>query len=105
MHEDYVKPQENGSHRGCVYAEVSSSVKAIHAVGEDFSYNVSEYTQEELAAKKHNFELEPSGYTVLCLDYKQNGIGSNSCGPRAAEEFLLNKDFEWKIYLDFGIVE
>ncbi len=105
MHEDYIKPQENGSHRGCVYAEVSSSVKAIHAVGKDFSYNVSEYTQEELAAKKHNFELEPSGYTVLCLDYKQNGIGSNSCGPRAAEEFLLNKDFEWKIYLDFGIVE
>lgn len=105
MHEDYVKPQENGSHRGCVYAEVSSMTKSIHAVGKDFSYNVSEYTQEELTEKKHNYELEPSGYTVMCVDYKQNGIGSNSCGPISADEFLLNKDFEWNICFDFGITE
>ncbi len=105
MHEDYIKPQENGSHRGCVYAEVTSFNKAIRIAGKEFSYNVSEYTQEELAAKKHNFELEKSGYTVLCVDYKQNGIGSNSCGPRAAEEFLLNKDFEWSVSFDFGKTE
>ena len=105
MHEDYIKPQENSSHRGCVYAEASSFNKTIRLTGSDFSYNISEYTQEELASKKHNFELEKSGYTVLCADYRQNGIGTNSCGPRAAEEFLLNKDFEWKICFDFGMAE
>lgn len=105
MHEDYIKPQENGSHCGCVYAEVSSFDKSLRVTGSDFSYNVSEYTQEELAAKKHNYELEHSGYTVLCVDYKQNGIGSNSCGPRPAAEFLLDKDFEWNICFDFGVTE
>ena len=105
MHEDYIKPQENGSHKGCVYAEVTSFDKAIRIAGDEFSYNVSEYTQEELASKKHNYELEKSGYTVLCVDYRHNGIGSNSCGPRAAEEFLLNKDFEWCISFDFGKTE
>lgn len=105
MHEDYIKPQENGSHRGCVYAEVSGFNKTLRLTGKEFSYNVSEYTQEELALKKHNFELEKSGYTVLCADYRQNGIGSNSCGPRAAEEYLLNDDFEWNICFDFGVTE
>lgn len=105
MHEDYIKPQENSSHRGCVYAEVSSLDKTFKIIGTDFSYNVSEYTQEELTAKKHNFELEKSDYTVLCIDYRQNGIGSNSCGPRASDEFLLNKDFEWSVTFDFGKTE
>jgi beta-galactosidase len=105
MHEDYIKPQENGSHRGCVFAEVSGFNSALRIAGKEFSFNVSGYTQEELTKKKHNFELEPSGYTVVCADYRQNGIGTNSCGPRAAEEFMLNKDFEWSIELDFGISE
>jgi len=105
MHEDYIKPQENGSHKGCVYAEVTSIDKLVRIAGDEFSYNVSEYTQEELASKKHNFELEKSGYTVLCVDYKQNGIGSNSCGPRAAEEYMLNKNFEWSVSFDFGKTE
>ncbi len=38
------------------------------------------YTQEELERAAHNYELEASDHTVLCLDYAQNGIGSNSCG-------------------------
>ena len=105
MHEDYIKPQENGSHRGCVYAELSSIDSALRLTGNDFSFNASEYTQEELAEKKHNYELERSGYTVLCADYRQNGIGTNSCGPRAAKEFLLDDDFEWSICFDFGRTE
>ena len=40
-----------------------------------------------MTEKKHNYELEPCGSTVLCLDKKQNGIGSNSCGPRPKEKY------------------
>ena len=49
-------------------------------------------TQEELAGKKHNFELIPSGHTVLCLDYGQSGIGSNSCGPQLARQYQLDEE-------------
>ncbi|MDE6218865.1 MAG: hypothetical protein K2G51_00240, partial [Lachnospiraceae bacterium] len=47
----------------------------------------SVYTQEELEGKMHEHELEPSGSTVLCLDYAQNGIGSNSCGPEVLNRY------------------
>ncbi|MBQ6392677.1 MAG: hypothetical protein IJH60_04125, partial [Eubacterium sp.] len=40
------------------------------------------YTEEELTKKAHNYELNPSGATVMHLDCRQNGIGSASCGPR-----------------------
>lgn len=42
---------------------------------EDFSFNASVYTQEELAAKRHNYELEKSGYTVICVDGAMAGVG------------------------------
>ena len=57
-----------------------------------FSFNASRYTQEELTAKAHNYELEDSGSAVLCLDYAQNGIGSNSCGPQVMEQYAFNDE-------------
>ena len=55
----------------------------------NISFNASHYTQEELWTKRHNFELEESGYTVFCLDYKMAGVGSNSCGPALAEKYRI----------------
>ncbi|OOF38683.1 hypothetical protein BKK47_08665 [Rodentibacter mrazii] len=43
-----------------------------------FSFSLSPYTQEELGAKKHHDELEESGSTILCVDYKMSSIGFNS---------------------------
>ena len=88
MFEDYIRPQENGSRWNCDYVRLSGPLGGLEVTGEEFSFNASLYTQEELEAKAHNFELEPCGDTVFCLDYRQNGIGSNSCGPQ------LNKRYE-----------
>ena len=101
LHEDYIKPQENGSHFDCSYVIVSAAEYGFGAASEStFSFNASVYTQEELTAKKHNFELETSGNTVLCLDYAQNGIGSNSCGPALPKKYRLDaKEFTFKIKL------
>ena len=53
-----------------------------------------------ITKKKHNFELETSNYTVLCLDYAQNGIGSNSCGPELKKEYRLDEEtFTFKVKL------
>ncbi len=97
MHEDYIKPQENGSHCDCDYVTVGDGRNGLSAVANtDFSFNVSKYTQEELTAKKHNFELEECGSTVLCIDYALNGIGSNSCGPYVMEQYRLDdKEFDF----------
>lgn len=93
MHEDYIKPQENGSHTGCDFVTVwgqDLQLTAYHQ--ETFSFNASLYSQEELTQKGHNYELLSSGSTILNLDYKQNGIGSNSCGPRLLEKYRFNEE-------------
>ena len=93
LHEDYIRPQENGSHDACDYVIVSGEKYQITALSEQgFSFNASPYTQEELTEKRHNYELESSGFTVLNLDYKQNGIGSNSCGPRPQDQYRFNEE-------------
>ncbi len=92
-HEDYLKPQENGSHWGCSRVTVSCPKQALTAEsGVPFSFNLSPYTQEELTTKMHSFELVESPYTVLCLDCAQSGIGSNSCGPELLEKYRFNPE-------------
>ena len=93
LHEDYIRPQENGSHIDCDYMLVENGQYGMAAAsGQPFSFQASVYTQEELERKAHNYELEPSGSTVLCLDYGQNGIGSNSCGPNVMEQYRLDAE-------------
>ena len=90
LHEDYLKPQENSSHYGCRHMTIQSEEAAIEfRAGKEFSFNVSEYTQEELCTKRHNFELEKCKDNVICIDYKMAGVGSNSCGPILAEQYRL----------------
>ena len=95
LHEDYIFPQENGSHWDVDYVELCRNDVKLFAVSEKpFSFNASRYTQEELTKKAHNYELVPSGHTVLCIDYRQDGIGSNSCGPGPEEEYqFLENEF------------
>lgn len=106
MHEDYIKPQENSSHYGCQYLKVSDCRDSkLTVIGkESFSFNLSQYTQEELELKDHNFELIPSDYSVLCLDYKNSGIGSASCGPKLATKYqLCEKEISFGLEFNFGI--
>lgn len=104
MHEDYLKPQENGSHFGCDHVCLTSCYgQSLDISGGSFTFNASPYTQEELGAKRHNYELTPSGHTVLCLDYQQSGIGTNSCGPQLPERYQLNAElFHFELTLRPG---
>ena len=91
LHEDYIRPQENGSHYDCGYVELNNSRYGIAAFsGSTFSFNASYYTQEELEKKTHNYELTESDSVVLCVDYALNGIGSNSCGPVVVDQYRFN---------------
>ena len=96
LQEDYIRPQENGSHFDCDYVSIKSADLALTAAsgdaGQTFSFNASVYTQEELESRKHNYELEPCGSTVLCLDHRMAGIGSKSCGPDLPEKYRVCSD-------------
>ena len=91
LHEDYIRPQENGSHYDCEYVELNNSRYGIVVSAENaFSFNASYYTQEELEMKTHNYELTESDSVVFCVDYALNGIGSNSCGPVVLDQYRFD---------------
>ena len=91
LHEDYIRPQENGSHYDCEYVELNNSRYGIVTSAEKaFSFNASYYTQEELEKKTHNYELIESDSVVFCVDYALNGIGSNSCGPVVLDQYRFD---------------
>ncbi len=101
LHEDYIKPQENGSHFGCNYLSLEGNDARLEIFGSDFSFNASNYTQEMLIRSMHDYELEKSGCTVLCLDSHMSGVGTASCGPRLIEKYQV---LDEELKLDFTIV-
>ncbi len=91
--EHYVKPQENGSHIGTLCATVKSIAgHGLQFASDDsFTFRVSHYSTAELTEKAHDYELVPADETYVYIDYKQSGIGSNSCGPELAKELRLSE--------------
>jgi beta-galactosidase len=61
-----------------------------------FEFNVSDYSTEALYKAEHTNELKKDGFVHLRVDYKDSGLGSNSCGPALEEKYrLAEKEFEF----------
>lgn len=96
--EPYIKPQENMAHVDTVWVEVSdgkgSGMRVIKTEETtEFSFNCSHYTPMQLTETLHHHRLTPLAETVINVDWKQCGLGSNSCGPKLAEEYALKDHF------------
>ncbi len=104
LHEDYLRPQENGSRGDCDFVKLEGGGVSLRITGEKpFSFSASPYTQEELTDKSHAYQLEKCGNTVLCIDYAQNGIGSNSCGPELLSQYRLDGEhFHFSVTMEPG---
>ncbi len=100
---DYIKPQEHGSHVGCTELQVVGAYETIGVQADrPFSFRLSHYPQEVLVNAAHNFELTAAEDIELCIDYKNSGIGSNSCGPVLAKQYALREEtFVWNAALWF----
>ena len=87
---DFIRPQEHGSHAGCTALCLGGRLSVC--AEKPFSFRVSRYPQESLAAAAHNFELVPSPDVEVCIDYKNSGIGSGSCGPALDPAYALAEE-------------
>ena len=87
----YIMPQENGNKADVRWAAVTDARGAGLLVTGMPLLNVSahHYTTEDFTRARHTFELQRRDETTLNLDYRQGGLGSNSCGPGPLEEYLL----------------
>lgn len=103
--ENYIRPQENGSHFGTRYLKITNEFKsAIEVFSNDFSFNASHYSQETLQNTKHNFELKKDKYTILCLDSHMSGMGSGSCGPELIEKYQVSDiNLELDMVIKFSV--
>lgn len=82
----YVMPQEHGNHVGCRWLEIGG----LRFEGE-FEAGVSRYTPNEIHTARHWDELPEPSVTYLRIDYKNSGLGSNSCGPGLPDEYKLDE--------------
>ncbi|WP_234122786.1 glycoside hydrolase family 2 TIM barrel-domain containing protein [Clostridium hydrogenum] len=100
MFESYLVPQENGSRCGTEWAIISNKLgMGLKFTGNsEFSFNAAHYTPEDLTAAQHPYELNKRKETVVNVDYKMSGVGSNSCGPELLNKYRLEeKEFEFKL--------
>ena len=96
----YIMPQENGSHNNTDWVILTNEQgMGLKFTGSrPFSFNAAHYTPEDLTLAQHTYELSRRNETIVHLDYKMSGVGSNSCGPELLEIYRLDeKRFTFEI--------
>lgn len=93
-YEPYIHPQENSGHWNTKWAIVSSV--AGHGLlftqgSRPFQFNATHYPPALLTETAHHYELVPEEETTVNIDYRQSGLGSNSCGPELREDLRLHE--------------
>lgn len=90
MHTEYIYPQENGARTETEYISLINDNLDVHFLLDDeYTFTIHDYTKEQLEAAKHIDKLEKSDFNVLNIDYKQTGLGSNSCGQDQLEKYRV----------------
>lgn len=97
LHEPYVRPQENGARGGVRALAVTDILGAgLMAVAEEsyenngFSFTAHPYSDQALNDATHTPELQVEDRTVLSIDWRMGGLGSNICGPEPQEKYQLH---------------
>lgn len=85
----YIMPQEHGNHANCKELHVKNGLDFI--ADKVFEIQVSDYSTQALAEAEHIDELKENGAMNIRIDYKDSGVGSNSCGPDLLEKYRLSE--------------
>lgn len=99
MFTNYVVPQANGNRMDSKWVAFTNDrgMGIVASTEDTFNFSTSYYEEQDLDHAKHTCDLQKRDYVVLNIDYKQNGLGSYSCGQwqlqkyrTTFEEFELN---------------
>jgi len=87
-----VRPQENGNKEEVWWLSLTDAAGRglrVSAGEEPMSASALHFTAADLAAARHNYELQPRPEVVLSLDARQCGLGNGSCGPGVLERYAV----------------
>lgn len=105
---NYVHPQENGNKHKTIWVKIenknNSSFKISSPSKKDrFDFSLTYYDDMHLTNAKHRNELVKDDFIHLNIDYKQNGLGSNSCGPLPMDKYKCTVEpFKLKFVMNFN---
>ncbi|MBQ8804044.1 MAG: glycoside hydrolase family 2 [Tyzzerella sp.] len=85
---NYVFPQEHGNHNEVKLLRIG---KLEFTSEKGMEINVSKYSTQALYKAMHTDELVEDGKIHLRIDYKNSGVGSNSCGPALEKKYRLDE--------------
>jgi len=91
QYEFYVRPQENGNKEDVRWAALTDAQgRGLLVVADGLlSLSAHHFTAEDFHRASHAHLLRPRKEVVLCLDYRQMGLGGASCGPPPLPQYLL----------------
>ncbi|RWY53860.1 glycoside hydrolase family 2 TIM barrel-domain containing protein [Mucilaginibacter gilvus] len=88
----YEKPMECGNHEDVRWANVRSAAGlgiCIKKVDSLIQVGALPYSDEEMTPVEYKIDLPKSKGTALCISSKTLGVGSNGCGPRPLEPYMV----------------
>ncbi len=96
MHTDYVYPQENGSRCDTSFLALTKGNQSIlFNFKEIRDFTIHDYETSALEEATHRGKIKKSPFNVLTIDYRQSGLGSNSCGEEQLPAYRVGvEDFE-----------
>ncbi len=88
----YILPQENGNKTDVRWAALRDAAGwgLLASADRRLEVSVSHFTADDLYRAMHTHELLPRPEVFLCLDVRQLGLGSASCGPGVGEAYQVH---------------
>lgn len=80
---------ENGNYMDCKWVSLSNDrgMGLVAAAQGSFNFSASYYEDKDLDQALHTCELVKRDYIVLSIDYKQNALGTYSCGQWQMDKY------------------
>lgn len=91
---NYVVPQANGNHMDCKWVSLTNDrgMGLVASTEDRFNFSASFYEEKDLDAAKHTCDLVKRDYVVFNIDYKQNALGSYSCGQWQLDKYRAKNE-------------
>jgi beta-galactosidase/beta-glucuronidase len=94
LYTPYVYPQENGNRsdvRWISFCDLRGY--GFQVCGAPLiNFSAHNFTTQDLTAAKHTYDLHTREEIIVNLDYRQNGIGTASCGPGVLTQYQLKAE-------------